>query len=61
MDSDWDFNANNIVLDTFEQLLLDDQMKISRKRKASSDGYDSEKKNLRPEGEQHTFDSIITG
>ena len=61
MDSDWDINGNEIVIDTFDRLLLDDSMQKARKRKASENSWTPDTKNHRPEGEQSTFDSIITG
>ena len=62
MDSDWDYNANIIAIEALDQLLLEDSMKITRKRKASQlEPEDPESKTWRHEGEQHTFDSIVTG
>lgn len=61
MDSDRDYNSNIIDIEALDQLILEDSMKISRKRKASLEPEGQENKNKRPDGEQHTFDSIVTG
>ena len=61
MDSDWDYNANIMAIEAFDDLLLEENMKNSRKRKASRELSGMELKNPKSETEVLTLDSVITG